>query len=208
MSEDEIRHYLEIGASFIRQADAYLRESQVLDCIARHGEAHFHGSYKLRTMAWHELDLFVGFRSLTMDNVYGFFNDIVRTVKPAEIFALDQIQHERRRGPENCFKLELTTRPYTKPQGGWKLDFGCIDESAWPANRAHSDRVLATLDDPKRAKIIKIKSALWHTERYRSATWKPHDPPRSYAGADIWEAVEQCGIDDPQEFLDWIDKHG
>jgi hypothetical protein len=205
MTEDEIRRYIELGAAFIREADEYLAQSGALDCIRRHGEAHFHGSYKLRTMAWRELDIFIGFRAFTMDNVYAFFNDIVRTVKPAEMFVLDQIQHERRRGPGNCFKFELTTRPYTKPDGGWKLDLCCIDEAAWPDNRAHSDRTLAALDDHKRAKIVKIKSALWATELYRSAAWRPHDPPKSYGGVDIYEAVDECGVEDPQEFLHWID---
>ena len=80
--------------------------------------------------------------------------------------------------------------------GAWKIDVWAMDKDECAARLAYCDRLFTKISDEDRLKILEIKSKCWTDPLYR----------RSYTSSDIYAAVLERGIENSDQFREWLQK--
>ena len=152
------------------------------------------GSFVSGLMVWREVDImFLGGAELSPTVVLAGMGRLVLLPGIVEFCYSDE---RGRRSPTGEAREERYHLPalYARPSGTWRIDLTLWlhDAHEYVTNWHH--RLRDSLTREERIAILRIKD-VWH---------RRPEYPDSVSGFEIYTAVLQHGIRDPQQFQDWL----
>lgn len=199
-----------------READALLKEHQIVEALSRFGDTTIHGSYDLDLMVWPELDIVVFAEGLqsslcwdllkalherspaTVAMVINHCDYRLDTVMPGSVLIDYRIWRQ-----DIEWKLDIALAPMPKTSTA-----GLTKVSDWIVHhgdpRAYNAMVRSRMDANSHKLIYRIKTAFIHSNYYRRMRWVFTPPERYFGTHDIYSAVFDHGVSSPQEFVRYL----
>ena len=156
------------------------------------GEPHIIGSCRMDMMAWNDLDIDITNRAMSKEKLYGLTAWILGTFSPVWYEAKEEVNAEGKtvwfHGFEAVIDGEL-----------WNFDLWFFDEETIAKAESYCDRVaeMSRNQPGSRDAILAIKQELLRRNLYGF---------EKYASMDVYRAVLEQGIRDPDEFLKTYEK--
>jgi hypothetical protein len=163
-----------------------LKESKVLEHLRQVGEPKVHGSLELRTMAWPEIDIYVGVPKPTMDDVCATLTQLANCVAMRDVHIINQVDFPKRYATGGIMIIDVGIE-WEKAE--WKLDVALMP-AEWLANAmSFNTKLLAEMDDEKRRRIVAIKQRAVESPWYRRKNWAYIERGNYFYSNDIYRAV-------------------
>jgi hypothetical protein len=180
----------EIDASLRVEADQML-DSGLRDILAGYGDVRVVGSYRLRLMAWRDLDVELVREKQDRQAFFELGYNIAACLSPLRMQYRDETLGRTPGLPQGLYWGVYLG---DERQGAWKIDVWSVDRRHADATQASASGLLGRLSHASRQAIIDIKSQVWTDPRYR----------RAFSSVDIYEAVLDHGVCDVEAFLKYL----
>jgi len=134
-----------------------LEENKVLEHLRQVGEPKVHGSLELRTMAWPEIDIYVGVTKPTMADVCATLTQLANCVAMRDVHIINQVDFPVRYAAGGIMIVDVGIE-WEKVE--WKLDVALMP-AEWMANtKSFNAKLLAEMTEEKRQRMWRSNSAL------------------------------------------------
>ena len=169
------------------KADKILRDTGLLAELAKYGDVHPIGSYRMDIMAWNDIDIDVRNDGMNLEKLYALTNYVLKTFRPVWYEAKEEITDEGKKvwfhGCEAYIEDEL-----------WNFDIWFFDEETITKAEQFCGGISGKLTDaPEKKEIIAqikrdlIGRGLYSFEQYHSM--------------DVYRAVLELGMTSADEMI-------
>ena len=175
-----------------KKAEKILEKTGLLEELAKYGEVHPIGSYRMDIMAWNDIDMDVRNDGMNLEKLYALTNYVLETFRPVWYEAKEEVNADGKtvwfHGFEAVIDREL-----------WNFDLWFFDEETIAKAEAYCDRIAEMSRDQPRSRdaILAIKQELLRRNLYGF---------EKYGSMDVYRAVLEQGIRDTDEFLESYEK--
>ena len=174
-----------------------LEETKVMDRLRQVGEPKVHGSLELRTMAWPEMDIYVGVAKPTMADVCATLTQLATCVVMRDVHIINQVDFPKRYATGGIMIVDVGIE-WEKVE--WKLDVALMP-AEWMANAmSFNARLLAEMTEDKRRRIVAIKQRAVESPWYRRKNWAYIERGNYFYSNDIYRAVLDGKVTTYEEF--------
>jgi len=169
------------------RADKILNDTGLLAELAKYGEVHPIGSYRMDIMAWNDIDIDVRNDGMNLEKLYMLTNYVLKTFRPVWYEAKEEVTDEGKtvwfHGWEACIGGEL-----------WNFDIWFFDEETITKAEEFCDGIAAKLaaEPVKKAVIAQIKRDLIGRGLYSF---------EQYHSMDVYRAVLELGMTSADEMI-------
>jgi hypothetical protein len=178
-----------------------LKENKVLEHLRHVGEPKVHGSLELRTMAWPEIDIYVGVPKPTMADVCTLLAVVAKCVAVRDVHIINQVDFKERYAAAGIMIVDVGIE-WAKTE--WKLDVALMP-SEWMANaKSFNEKLLAVMTDEQRRRIVAIKQRAVASPWYRRKNWAYIERGNYFYANDIYRAVLDGKANTYEEFCTLI----
>ncbi len=177
-------------ASLRAEADRLLA-SGLRTLLDTFGEVHVVGSYALRLMAWRDLDIHIACADVDLGRFFELGGAVAALLSPVKMHFRNELIAGTPGLPRGLYWGVYLG---DEKRGAWKIDIWTATADQFTAAFEFQRWVGERLTPERRSAILHIKTAVWNHPEYR----------RAFSSADIYRAVIERGISDPQHFLAWI----
>lgn len=187
--------------SLEQTAGRLLNETKLLEKLRECGEPRVHGSLELRTMAWPEIDIYVGVPQPTMADVCALLAVVAKCVAVRDVHIINQVDFPKRYAAGGIMIVDVGIE-WEKTE--WKLDLALMP-TAWMANAASFNaRLLAEMTEEKRRRIVAIKQQAVASPWYRRKNWAYIERGNYFYSNDVYRAVLDGKANTYEEFRDLL----
>lgn len=173
-----------------KAADLLLDKTKLIELLAKYGNVHIMGSYKLNLMVDGDIDIYVIDKKFCKKRAIKCLNDLISQSNFRGYLFYDFVQRRKKGFPKGYY-IGLKTRYSDKK---WKIDIWFMKTMDGISSR-FMKKVASRLDDDKRRKILELK---------RMAKDKKIDLP-SYV---IYNAVIDASVDNMKKLVQFAVKGG
>lgn len=178
-----------------------LEETKVLEHLRQIGEPKVHGSLELRTMAWPEIDIYVGVAKPTMADVCATLTGLARCVAIRDVHVINQVDFPERYAAGGIMIIDIGIE-WEKAE--WKLDVALMP-AEWMANAmSFNAKLLAEMTEEKRQRIVAIKQRAVESPWYRRKNWAYIERGNYLYANDVYRAVLDGKANTYEEFRDLL----
>jgi hypothetical protein len=178
-----------------------LETTRLLDQLGRIGEVKVHGSLELRTMAWPEIDIYIGVPKPTMADVCAVLTGLAKCLAIRDVHIINQVDFPTRYAAGGIMIIDVGIE-WEKVE--WKLDVALMP-SEWLANAASFNaKLLAEMTDEKRRQIVAIKQRAVESPWYRRKNWAYIERGNYFYANDVYRAVLDGKANTYEEFRDLL----
>ena len=169
------------------QAERILRETGLLHELAKYGEVHPIGSYRMDIMVWNDIDIDVRNDGMNLEKLYELTRYVAETFHPKWYEAKEEVTDEGKtvwfHGWEAVIDGEL-----------WNFDIWFFDKATIDQAEAYCDGISAKLaaEPEKREIIAQIKRDLIERGLYSF---------EEFHSVDVYRAVLELGITSADEMI-------
>lgn len=169
-----------------KQADSILYDRGLLAALKQYGTPHTVGSYRMKMMAWNDLDIDVENDAMSLEKLHKLTAFILRTFHPVWYEAKEEVTDEGKtvwfHGFETVIGGEL-----------WNVDIWFFDKETIKKAEEYCDRIAAHTSEAEKQAITRIKQELIARDLYGFDR---------FHSKQVYEAVTEKHILTAEEFLD------
>lgn len=169
------------------QAECILFDCGLFEELFRYGTPHVIGSYRMKMMAWNDLDIDIENERMSLDKLHRLSQFIIDTFHPVWYEAKEEINSENKtvwfQGFEAFIGNEL-----------WNVDLWFFDKDTIKSAEEYCDRIVQKTKELPESKeqIIRLKRELIARKLYSCD---------QYTSIDVYNAVLKQHIADVEDFL-------
>ncbi len=186
---------IKIDESIRAEADGLLDGQGLRKLLGQYGKVRVAGSYALRLMVWHDLDIYLEADGLTLLEFFALGGKIAASLEPVWMSFRN---HRLQPHPTGLQSLYWGIRLGDISQGAWKIDLHAMDSEICAKQLSGIRQLASRLDEQSRLRILDIKSQCWQLPQFR----------RELTSMDIYEAVLDHAVTDMSDFRKYMTKRG
>jgi len=176
-----------------KEADELINNKGLHKILLEFGSPHYTGSYALRLMTWRDLDIYLEAENISEEKFFELGKKIASRFQPVKMSYRNERIAKTKGLPHGLYwGIYLGN----EREGAWKIDVWAMDKQECQQLLDYCNNLLTRISDPERLKILEIKSKCWKDPLYR----------KSYTSSDIYSAVLDKGIENFEQFREWLQK--
>ena len=176
------------------EADGLL-SSGLRETLESYGEVHVVGSYRMRLMAWHDLDVHLVREAVDKTAFFALGGRVASLLSAQRMHYRDETVAATPGLPSGLYWGVYLG---DERKGAWKIDIWATGPAGLDRVGSYCDAIARRLSSSSRETILQIKSECWQHPEYR----------RAFSSADIYTAVLEHGIEDVDEFWTFLERQG
>ena len=169
------------------KAEKILRDSGLIEELAKYGEVHPIGSYRMDIMAWNDIDIDVRNDGMNPEKLYALTKYVLETFRPVWYEAKEEVTDEGKTVWFHGWEADIDGER-------WNFDIWFFDEETIAKAEAFCDGVAAKLaaDPAKKAIAAQIKRDLIAAGKYSF---------EQFCSMDVYRAVLELGMTSAEEMM-------
>lgn len=178
-----------------KEAVAILQTLSLKPLLSKFGEFKIVGSMSYKLMTWRDIDIDVVFDHDPTDaDFWEILRELFRNKQIRSFTLVDDREIVTANRPKSIY---IGLKFEDEKQEIWKIDIRLINKK-YVATDAIEKLIKAKLTPEKKQRILEIKSAVDDNPKYH----------KEFQSVDIYEAVLENGIENPQDFKKYLTKIG
>ena len=174
--------------SIQEKAAELITKNRLIDILQKYGKSTIVGSYRMKVMAWNDLDFYIDLADFNSNKYYNLTTELITQLKPTRFDGIYNIeQNTYFLGFELIFAEER-----------WNIDIWWKAQSEIAASALYADELVAQMEHYPYLKkaVLEIKHELINRKLYGFDKGKKH-----YHSNEVYDAVFNKGILSTDEFI-------
>ena len=185
---------MQTEAEIRAEADKLL-SSGLRETLESYGEVHVVGSYRMRLMAWRDLDVHLVREAVDKTAFFALGGRVASLLSPQRMHYRDETVAATPGLPSGLY---WGVYMGDERKGAWKIDIWTTGLAGLERVQSYCDAIASRLSSSSRETILQIKSECWQHPEYR----------RAFSSADIYTAVLEHSIENVDEFWTFLERQG
>ncbi|MGK7911290.1 MAG: hypothetical protein AB4050_07385 [Synechococcus sp.] len=170
-----------------QSAQRLLSATGVLEALSQVGEVKIHGALQLRTMAWPEIDLYLGVAGIpTMANAAAVIMNLSNCIAIRDAHIINQVEFSPRFAYPETLLLDFTLG-WERVE--WKLDIALLPSKRLSEVSTYNSKLLTVMTDLQRRTIVEIKRQAIESPHYKRNNWVYVRDKNCFYSHDVYLAV-------------------